>query len=358
MRLDFLGAQSGITMRTEDYSNRNNQPGQRPCDGPFRDSIHHLSPSKHGRAVQSTPDSLTVLIFRLPKVLPFTLHNAVEGEKVSVCSYGLTHLGPEGLQAEGTIEYMDHWVIAPLLFVAGLVAGTLNVIAGGGSLLTLPLMIFLGLPATVANGTNRVALLAQNVGAVWSFHRHGIIDWGWIRLAAIPGLLGAGLGTWLALIVDDAAFQRLLAVLLVAVALWTMWNPLSDRKVGETIEGADRPGRRVLLGLVFFGIGIYGGFIQAGIGFIILAVTTLAELDLVRGNALKVLFVLFFTPVSLALFAAGGKVDWAYGFALAAGNLAGAFIGVRLTVLKGHAWIRQVITVTVIVFAIRLWLWG
>ncbi len=253
---------------------------------------------------------------------------------------------------------MDLGIVTILLFLAGLIAGTLNVIAGGGSLLTMPLMIFLGLPATVANGTNRVALLVQNIAAVWSFHRHGVIDWSWIRLAAIPGVFGAGLGTWLALTIDDAAFQRLLAVLLVIIALWTAWNPLAHLKVGDAIEGLDRPGRRALLGLAFFGIGIYGGFIQAGIGFIILALTTLVGLDLVRGNALKVLFVLCFTPLSLVIFAAGGKVDWAYGLALAAGNLAGALIGVRLTVLKGHTWVRRVVTVTVIVFAVRLWLWG
>jgi uncharacterized membrane protein YfcA len=110
-----------------------------------------------------------------------------------------------------------------------------------------------------------------------------------------------------------------------------------------------------MLAAGFFWVGIYGGFVQAGVGFLILAATTLAGLDLVRGNALKVLVVLVFTPLSLALFAIDGKVDWLLGAVLAAGHLAGALIGVRLTVLKGHRWVQQVVTATVVVFAVLLW---
>jgi len=251
---------------------------------------------------------------------------------------------------------MEFGTTAVVLFVAGTIAGTLNVIAGGGSLLTLPLLIFLGLPAGVANGTNRVAILVQNIGAVWSFNRHRVLDWGWVPIAALPALVGGIVGAWLAIQVDDLAFQRILAVLMVLIALWTVWNPLGGRSVGETLSAAETPRGRALLMAVFALIGVYGGFVQAGVGFLILAVITLGGLDLVRGNALKVLLVLAYTPLSLALFALDGKVDWAYGAALAAGNLLGAFIGVRLAVLKGHTWIKRVVTVTVLAFAIRL-LW-
>lgn len=249
-------------------------------------------------------------------------------------------------------------MIYALLFGAGLVAGTLNVIAGGGSLLTLPVLIFAGLPAGVANGTNRIAILVQNVGAVSSFGRRGMIDWRWLWLSAAPGLLGAALGTWLAIRIDDASFQRVLAGVMVIVALWTLWRPLGDRPVGETLRDMDRPGRRALIVAAFFLAGVWGGFIQAGVGFLILAITTLAGLNLVRGNALKALFVLTYTPLALTMFALEGRVDLAFGLALAAGNFAGALIGVRLAVLKGHVWIRRVVTATVIVFAIRLWWMG
>ncbi len=250
---------------------------------------------------------------------------------------------------------IEPWPDYAILFGVGLIAGTLNVIAGGGSMLTLPVMIFLGLPPTMANGTNRVAILVQNVGAVWGFHRHRIIDWSWLGKAAIPALLGVALGTWAAVEVGDAAFRRILAGAIVAIALWTIWDPLRSRPVGDRIREPAGPAGRVALFCAFVAIGAYGGFIQAGVGFLILAVTTLTGLDLVRGNALKVLLVLTFTTVALAIFAWSGKVVWVVGGVLAAGNLIGGQIGVHLTVLKGHTWIKKVITVTVILFAIRLW---
>lgn len=251
---------------------------------------------------------------------------------------------------------MDYWTTAALLFAAGTVAGTVNVIAGGGSMLTLPLMIFLGLPASVANGTNRVAIVVQNIGAVSRFRRHGLLDPAWVPIAAVPALVGAIAGSWLALRIDDASFQRILAVLMVAIALWTIWNPLKGRgrKPGAAATVPSSGKGRAALAAAFLLIGVYGGFVQAGVGFIILAALTVAGLDLVRGNALKALVVLAYMPLSLAIFALDGKVDWGMGAALAAGNLAGALIGVRLTVLKGHVWIRRVVTVTIVLFAIRL----
>lgn len=258
-------------------------------------------------------------------------------------------------------------LLALALFAAGAAAGTLNVVAGGGSFLTLPLLIFAGLPPVVANGTNRVAIVVQNVGAVWDFDRRRVLERGWIPWSALPALAGALAGSWLALAVGDRGFQRALALLMVAVTLWTLWDPLRARREKAGARSGDegdgeagepepsRPSRRLLLAAGFFLIGVYGGFVQAGVGFLILAVTTLAGLDLVRGNALKVLVVLAYMPLSLAIFAWQGKVDWILGATLAAGNLLGAFLGVRLTVLKGHRWVQRVVTVAVIAFAIKLW---
>ena len=239
-----------------------------------------------------------------------------------------------------------------LLFLVGLIAGTLNVIAGGGSLLSLPVMIFLGLPPTVANGTNRVAILIQNIGASWSFHRRGLVSKEWLLLAVPPALIGAVLGTVAAVQIGENEFQRVLAVILVAAAAWQIWNPIKLHPEGN----ADLPegGKRLAFIAAFFLIGIYGGFIQAGIGFLLLAVTSAAGFNLIRGNALKVTVVLAFTPLALVLFAWNGKVDWAMGFALAAGNFLGGLAGVHLQVLKGHKWVRGVVTVVIVVFAVRL----
>lgn len=244
------------------------------------------------------------------------------------------------------IDPWTYWVLLP----AGILAGTLNVIAGGGSFLTLPLLIFLGLPATVANGTNRVAILLQSIAAAWSFHRDRIWSWQWARDAAVPAILGAALGTWAALIVGDRAFQKILAFLMVAVTLWTLLGR-GVKPPAETVEP-----RPLILGWGFFLVGIYGGFVQAGVGFLALAVTSLAGLDLVKGNAIKVFCILCFTVLSLSLFAWQGKVAWTVGITLAAGSSLGGILGARLTALKGHQWVRAVVTVTIVVFAIGIWL--
>lgn len=248
----------------------------------------------------------------------------------------------------------DFLVNSLLLFGVGLVAGVVNVIAGGGSFLTVPLMIFLGLPPTVANGTNRLAIITQNVGAVWSFHRKKLISREWLALGVPASVVGAVLGTWIAIRIGDLAFQRLLALFMVLMTAWTLWRPLP----GEGVSDAPLPVglRKWLFVLAFFAVGLYGGLIQAGVGFLVLAVTSAAGLDLIRGNAVKVTLLLVFTPLTLLLFAANGKVDWAMAVWLAAGNYLGGLAGVHLQVLKGHAWVRNVVTGTIVVFAVRLFL--
>ncbi|MFZ0426793.1 MAG: sulfite exporter TauE/SafE family protein [Acidobacteriota bacterium] len=243
-----------------------------------------------------------------------------------------------------------------LLLCAGLVAGTVNVVAGGGSFLTLPILIFMGLPVLEANGTNRVGILLQNVGAVAGFHHYRVLDWKSLIWAALPAAFGALLGVWIAFQISAESFQNILAFLMVAITLWNLWSPLSRKN--PSAPAIRTATQSLLLAVGFFVVGIYGGFVQAGVGFLILGVTTAAGLDLVRGNAVKVLSILVFTGISLALFAWQGQVNWIYGLVLAAGTVVGGQLGVRLAVRKGHRWIRAVVTVTIIIFAIKLWLLG
>lgn len=242
------------------------------------------------------------------------------------------------------------------LFVTGLVAGTLNAIAGGGSMLTLPVMIFLGLPPTVANGTNRVAVLTQSLGGTWSFARRGLVSGAWVRLAVPATLVGAVLGTLVALRLGDVAFQRVLAGILVVMAALMIWRPLTPS------GGREAPlpdgGKRTLLLAGFFMVGFYGGFIQAGAGFLILSLLATSGLDLVRSNAVKLAVVLAYTPLALFLFARSGSVDWLMGAVLAAGTFFGALLGVRLQILKGQRWVRGVVTAVIVVFAVRLLVGG
>jgi hypothetical protein len=245
---------------------------------------------------------------------------------------------------------MTDQVLLPLLLASGVVGGALNVIAGGGSFLTLPLLILMGLPPGVANGTNRVGILLQNAGAVWSFRRRGVSEPGWAFTAGAPSVLGAIAGTLLATWMADDLFRRILSWLMIAMSLWTLWDPIARRRSAQ--QGAARLGWMAMAGV--FLAGVYGGFVQAGVGFILLAVTTLAGYDLVRGNSLKVLCVLISTPVSLAIFAWNGQVAWIPGLALAAGMVVGGVLGAHLTVLKGHLWVKGAVTAAVIAMALKL----
>ena len=236
------------------------------------------------------------------------------------------------------------------LVVVGAVAGAVNVVAGGGSFLILPLLLVAGMTAGEANATSRLGILTQNLVGVWGFHRSGALDLRWAAGASVPALAGAALGAWLALQVSDFAFKRLLALAMLGMTLWTL---LARPRGGPGTARVSpwHPG----IAVSFLVIGIYAGLIQAGVGFAILATTSLAGMDLVRGNAVKLAVVLLVTVMSLAIFAVGGVVHWGPGLALAAGNVVGAMVGVRLAVTRGHDWIQRVVTVTVVAMALLLW---
>jgi len=250
----------------------------------------------------------------------------------------------------------DDFATPLLLAGAGFVAGMLNAIAGGGSLLTLPLLIFVGLPATVANATNRIPIFVGGVGATHSFMRRGLIPARWLRFGLPPSLVGVAVGSWGATVVGDVAFERILAVVLVIAAAWMVWHPVRPPEVGDPELPEGR--RRWALRAALFGLGIYSGFIQAGLGFVFLALFAAVGFDLVRANALKVPLVLSFTALSIGLFAFTGLLDWVAGLTVASGQFFGAKLGVHIQVLKGQEWVRNVLTVTIVLFALRLLLGG
>jgi uncharacterized membrane protein YfcA len=234
-----------------------------------------------------------------------------------------------------------------VLVVVGAITAALNTVAGGGSFLTLPILIMLGLPAGVANGTNRVGILAQAIAAIATFHQADRLPWRFAARALVPAALGSGAGAAIAMAMTDRIFERVLAVLMLAVTAWTVLAP-RHAVVDEPRLG----GLTTFLG--FLAVGIYGGFVQAGVGFFVLALTSLAGLDLVRGNAVKVVVTLVLTIVPLLLFASSGRVAWAPGIALATGGVVGGTLGARLAVAIGHRPLQIVVTVAIVAFAVLL----
>jgi len=243
-----------------------------------------------------------------------------------------------------------YWQL-PLLFVVGTIAGILNVLAGGGSLLTLPLLIFMGLPSAVANGTNRIAIFCQNIFAIRGFRKRGMMPMELALLCTPAALLGSWIGANLAISLDDQLFNRALALIMLGVLVFTTLDPMKRlRKEGIEIAFA----RKLVIVVSFFGVGIYGGFVQAGVGFIVITALLVHGLDLVRINAIKVFVIFCYTFIALGVFIWHGQVDYMLGFALAAGNSLGGAIGPKLAVDKGHDWIKQVVTLTVLAFALKL----
>jgi hypothetical protein len=243
------------------------------------------------------------------------------------------------------------------LFVLGIVAGVLNVLAGGGSLLTMPILIFLGMSPALANGTNRIALVAQNVVSVATFRRSGVSDFRRSVLLALCTLPGSVAGAFAAIRIDPTWFKRLLVGVMVLVLCAMFFDAKGGKGGAAAGDGGGAVGRGRLAaayaGMVL--VGFYGGFIQAGVGFIIMALLhRLLRLDLVHVNMHKVFVVAAYMLPSLAVFAALGEVRWIPGTALALGHAVGGWLGTRVQLSRGEKVVKVVFALAVVAMCIKL----
>jgi uncharacterized protein len=235
-----------------------------------------------------------------------------------------------------------------VLVAGGLAAGVVNTLAGGGSLLTVPLLVMVGLPGTLANGTNRVGVLVQNLVAARRFRAAQVTRYRDALPVLLPLLLGSGLGALGAAQLSDAAFERLFGVLMLLLLVPTLRGATASARAGR------RPGSPVLAWLVYFGVGLYGGSVQAGAGIFLVFALARGGSDLVRANAVKVVAMAAFTAVVVPVFALAGEIDWVAGGVLAAGFAVGGELGARLAVRGGERWIRPVLAAAVVALAARM----
>ena len=241
---------------------------------------------------------------------------------------------------------------AGLLTAIGVVAGFLNVMAGGGSLLTVPAMVFMGVPGPVANGTNRIAILAQNITAITTFFSKGFADFKLSLTLAACAIPGAIAGALLGVRLEGDWFNRMLALIMLGVMLIMHFD-----KGSKTIAESHQPSRTQLVRghLLMLGVGFWGGFIQIGVGFIIMPVLNrVMGLDLVRTNMHKVFIVACYTIVALIVFASQVEILWIVGAALALGNAIGGYLGAHFTVTRGERLIKIVLNLVLIVFIVKL----
>ncbi|HET8850315.1 MAG TPA: sulfite exporter TauE/SafE family protein [Marinobacter sp.] len=237
------------------------------------------------------------------------------------------------------------------LIAIGVVAGFINVLSAGGSMLTLPMLMFMGLPPQMANGTNRVAIVLQSASAVGGFRRMGHGNLKVTLVLAIPAILGSVVGAWLAIGVSDAIFEL---VLVVAMVVGSVFMLLPQPTLETRPLTVDRLGPVVYLSM--FLIGVYGGFIQVGVGVLFLVVLyRILKIDLPQVNVLKVAITLLYMIPALLMFMISDQVRWGLGLVLGAGSVMGAFLAVRVNLgAQGARWVKVLTLVMVAAILVKL----
>jgi uncharacterized membrane protein YfcA len=234
-----------------------------------------------------------------------------------------------------------------ILLAGGLAAGVVNTLAGGGSLISVPLLVLVGLPGSVANGTNRIGVFVQSLTAALRFRAHGVSELEGAARVAIPICLGSLAGAYTIARLDDATFEKLFGLVMLIDLV-----PMLRRA-----RGAPRPPRAWPRGIgfaVFFAIGLYGGAIQAGVGLLMVGALAHTGYDLVRANSVKVAVNVVLTAFAIPIFVAAGQVAWLHAGALALGFSAGGVLGARLAVRGGERIIRPAMVVAVLALAGRM----
>ncbi len=234
-----------------------------------------------------------------------------------------------------------------ILIVGGFFVGFINTLAGGGSIISLSILMYvMGLPATVANGTNRIAITLQTLTATSNFKKQNILDWRKGLKLGIPSVIGSIIGAMIAVDMNEAVFEKAMVIIMFFMLAFIFYKPQMWLKGNQELMN-----KKVspFLMFIFFLIGIYGGFIHVGIGYLLLiSIVMGAGYDLVKANAIKIFIVMMYVPFSLAVFIYNDDVNYLYGFTLAIGNVIGAIVASKMAIDKGANFVRWVIVAVVL----------
>lgn len=238
------------------------------------------------------------------------------------------------------------------LILSGITVGFINTLAGGGTIISLSLFMFLGLPPTVANGTNRIAVIIQNFVAVGNFRKQKILDTKKGIQLAIPTTIGSAIGASIGVAINQHTFEICFGIIMLMMLALLIFKPEKWLHGSKELALKPVPGYNYP---IFFLIGIYGGFLHVGVGYFILAGAVLGcGLDLIKANAVKNLIVLCYVPFSLLVFVYNGQVMWEYGLIHAVGNVVGAFIASKWAVKMGSNIIRWIMIVLIVISVLQM----
>ena len=222
--------------------------------------------------------------------------------------------------------------------------------AGGGSTLTLPALIFLGLDSALANGTNRIAILIQNIFAVYSFKREKYQKFKLSLKMSLFTLPGAVAGAIAAVKIGDQTFQTILGIVMIGIII-SMIIPRSKIEFDNSDNEKISPW--IYISMLF--IGFYGGFIQVGVGFIIMAALhNFMKLNLVYVNMHKVFIVFIYTIPAIIIFIFTDNINWELGLSLAAGNALGGWWAAKFSAKKGEGVIKIILIIAVLIMSLKL----
>ncbi len=248
------------------------------------------------------------------------------------------------------------WYMYLLSILAGALAGFINTLTGSGSLVTLAMLMFAGLPANYANATNRLGVLTQSTVAVATFYKNGKLNYqssGWF---VVPSITGAVIGTQLAVNVGEKVIDTAIGVIMVVMLFVILIKPERWLKV----ESKEKANNKILTVIIFFIVGFYAGFLQAGVGILLHVAFVLgAKYSIKDSISLKTFLVFLFTIPSLSIFIWSGQVEWDLAILLSIGQSIGAWIAAHFAMKHPSAslWTYRMLVLVVVLSIIHIFFW-
>ena len=241
------------------------------------------------------------------------------------------------------------WLDAVILIVSGIFVGFINTLAGGGTIISLMLFMYMGLPINVANGTNRIAVIFQNMTSTYNFHQKKLLPVKKAFTLAIPALLGSVLGAQLAIDINPNIFKKGIGVAMLVMAFFMLMKPTTMLQGNKALQE-----KKIswLTMFYFFFVGLYGGLFQVGVGYLlVMGVVVGLGYNLIQANAFKVFIVLMYTVFALFVFVFNGAVVWRIGLVHSIGNIIGAYIASHLAIEKGVGFVRWFMIVIIVLLS-------